>query len=108
MIQVNNVTFKIAQDSVSRPLFVLNGVLDNQTDPTFRSISPNFAVFALSRDLGVIQATVDPVVWAVGLTMDPVINYTALPGAAAAPRSLFYKTRYSDDTSLVSVHIHGD
>ena len=87
---------------------MLNGVLDNQTDPNFRSISPNFAVFAISRDLGVIQATVDPVVWAVGLTTDPAINYTALSGAAPRQRSLFYKTRYSDDTSLVSVHIHGD
>ena len=86
---------------------MLNGVLDNQTDPNFRPISPNFAVFALSRDLGLIQATEDPVVWAVGLTMDPVINYTALSGAAPQQRSFFYKTQYPDDKSLVSVHIHG-
>jgi hypothetical protein len=87
---------------------VLNGALDNQTDPNFRSISNNFAVFAISRDLGLIQATEDPVVWAVGLTMDPVINYTALSGAAPQQRSLFYKTQYSDDQSLVSVHIQGN
>ncbi len=101
-------TFKIAQDTVSRGLFVLNGVLDNQTETNFRSISPNFAVFAISRDLGLIQATDsgDPVVWTVGLTMDPVINYTDPSGAATQQRSLFYKSRYSDDTSLVSVHIH--
>jgi hypothetical protein len=85
---------------------VLNGVLDNQTDPNFRPISPNFAVFAISRDLGLIQATEDPVVWAVGLTMDPVIHYTGPFGAAT--RSLFYKTQYSNDTSLVSVHIYGN
>jgi hypothetical protein len=99
MESTNNVTFKIAQDIVSRPLFVLNGVLDNQTDPNFRPISPNFAVFAISRDLGLIQATEDPVVWAVGLTMDPVIHYTGPFGAAT--RSLFYKTQYSNDTSLI-------
>jgi hypothetical protein len=82
-------------------------VLDNQTDPNFRSISPNFAVFAISRNLGLIQATEDPVVWAVGLTTDPAIQYTALPVAAPQQRSLFYKSQYSDDTSLVSVHILG-
>ena len=87
---------------------MLSGVLDNQTDPNFRPISPNVTVFALSRDLGPIQATEDPVIWAVGLTMDAVINYTALSGAAPQQRSLFYKIRYSDDKSLVSVHIHGD
>ena len=85
-----------------------NGVLDNQTDPNFRSISPNFAVFAISRNLGLIQATEDPVVWAVGLITDPAIQFTALPGAAPQQRSLFYKTQYSDDTSLVSLHIRGD
>ena len=87
---------------------MLNGVLDNQTDSNFRSIGPNFAVFAISRNLGLIQATEDPVVWAVGLTTDPVINYTVLSGAAPQRRSLFYKTQYSDDTSLVSVYILGD
>ncbi|KAI9459208.1 hypothetical protein BJY52DRAFT_1119183 [Lactarius psammicola] len=101
MKSANNVTFKIAQGS--RTVFALNGVLDNQTDTNFRSISPNFAVFAISRDLGLIQATDsgDPVVWTVGLTMDPVINYTDPSGAAPQQRSLFYKTRYSDDTSLI-------
>ncbi|KAH9021639.1 hypothetical protein EDB84DRAFT_1580788 [Lactarius hengduanensis] len=101
MKSANNVTFKIAQDTVSRGLFVLNGVLDNQTETNFRSIADRFAVFAISRDLGTIQATEDPVVWAVGFTMDPVINYTDPSGAAPRQRSLFYKTQYSDDTSLI-------
>ncbi|KAH9020012.1 hypothetical protein EDB85DRAFT_1872799, partial [Lactarius pseudohatsudake] len=101
MKSANNLTFKIALDLYSRGLFLLHGVLDNQTDPNFRSISSNYAVFAISRDLGTIQATEDPVVWAVGLTMDQVINYTDLSGAAPRPRSLFYKTQYSNDTSLI-------
>ena len=84
-------------------------MLDNQTDPDFRSIDAgsNFVLFAISRDLGLIQATEDPVVWAVGHIMDPAINYTTLSGAAPQRRSLFYKTQYSDDQSLVSVHIRG-
>jgi hypothetical protein len=85
-------------------------VLDNQTDLNFRPINLNYSVFAISRDLGRIQATGDPVVWAVGLTTDPAISYTALSGAAPQVRSLFYKAQYPDfnDTSLVSVHILGD
>jgi hypothetical protein len=83
-------------------------VLDNQTDPNFRSIGPNFAVFAISRNLGLIQATESPVVWAVGLITDPAISYTALSLAIPQQRSLFYKSQYSDDTSLVSVHILGN
>ena len=94
---------------MSRSLLVLNGVLDNQTDPNFRSIYPDHPVFAISRDLGLIQATEDPVVWAVGHIMDPAINYTTLSGAAPQQRSLFYKTQYPDDQpeSLVSVHVQG-
>ena len=84
------------------------GVLDNQTDPNSRSIGPNFAVFAISRNLGLIQATEDPVVWAVGLTTDPAINYIDPSGTAPQGRSLFYKSQYSDDTSLVSVYILGN
>ncbi|KAH8981399.1 hypothetical protein EDB86DRAFT_3131654 [Lactarius hatsudake] len=81
--------------------FVQNGSLDNQNGSVFRAINDKFAVFAISRDLGTIQATADPVVWTVGLTMDQVINYTDISGAAPRPRSLFYKTQYSNDTSLI-------
>ncbi|KAI9434461.1 hypothetical protein H4582DRAFT_779038 [Lactarius indigo] len=95
-----DITYKTAQDSVSRELFQLNGVLDNQTDTNFRPIAPNLAVFAISRNLGIIQATQDPVVWAIGYITDPAINYTDLSGATQL-RSLFYKTQYPDDISLI-------
>ncbi|KAH9000742.1 hypothetical protein EDB86DRAFT_3075192 [Lactarius hatsudake] len=101
MQSLSNVTFKIAKDIVSRRYFALNGFLDDQTETFSRAIALDFAVFAISRDLGTIQATEDPVVWTVGLTMDQVINYTDPLGAAPRQRSLFYKTRYSDDTSLI-------
>ena len=87
---------------------MLNRVLDNQTDPNPCPISSDFTVFAILRDLGLIQATEDPVVWAVGLTTDPAINYIDFSGAAPQGCSLFYKSQYSDDTSLVSVYILGD
>ncbi|KAI0299461.1 hypothetical protein B0F90DRAFT_1818200 [Multifurca ochricompacta] len=78
----DNVTHKIAQDTVSRGLFMLNGVLDNQEETNFRPISTNFAVFAISRDLGTIQVT-----------------QSRLSGQSQ--RKLYYKLRYSDDSSLI-------
>ncbi|KAH9077812.1 hypothetical protein EDB83DRAFT_2514525 [Lactarius deliciosus] len=93
-------TFKTGLDADCRGLFQLRGTLDNLTDPNYRAISPDFPVFALSRDLGIIQATKDPVVWTVGFTTDPAIQYTD-PFAAPQHRSLFYKIQYPDDTTLI-------
>ncbi|KAH9017578.1 hypothetical protein EDB85DRAFT_2076084 [Lactarius pseudohatsudake] len=98
MKSASNVTFSVAQYITPRDLFMRNGSLDNQTETNF---TDSDVVFAISRDLGNIQATQDPVVWTIGLTTDPVINYTDLSGFAPQQRSLFYKTRYSDDTSLI-------
>ncbi|KAI9447112.1 hypothetical protein BJY52DRAFT_375069 [Lactarius psammicola] len=94
------ITYKIAPDSVVIDLFQRSGLLDNQTDTNFRPINDHWSVFGISRDLGTIQATQDPIVWTIGFITDPAINYTDLSGAAQQ-RSLFYKTRYSDDTSLI-------
>ena len=104
IIQGGNVTYKIATDNLARGMFQQKGVLDNQTEGNFRAINDNFVVFAISRDLGTIQATQAPVVWAVGYTTDPAINYTDLSGAPPTQRSLYYKSQYadSDDGALVS------
>ncbi|KAH9021366.1 hypothetical protein EDB84DRAFT_1402960 [Lactarius hengduanensis] len=103
MGSASNVTFSIAQYTVSRGLFALKGSLDNRTEVDYHlnSNESELIGFAISRDLGNIQATQDPVVWTVGLTTDPVINYTDISEAAPRQRSLFYKTQYSDDTSLI-------
>jgi len=80
-------------------------VLNFQKDPAIRRVSDNFAVFAISRDLGTIKATQADVVWAIGYTTDPAISYTDLSGAPSTPRSPYYKTRYSNDGALASVDI---
>ena len=103
MMQGNKVTYKIAADELSRGLFARNGTLDNQQESNFRSISDRFAVFAISRDLGTIQATQAPVVWAVGYTTDPAVNYTGLSGASPTNRSPYYKLQYSNDETLASI-----
>ncbi|KAH8976457.1 hypothetical protein EDB92DRAFT_1381825 [Lactarius akahatsu] len=98
---LSNIKYKIAGDSVSRDLFRLNGRLDDQTVLT---VALNSTVFAISHDLGTIQAWQDPVIWAIGYNTDPVINYTDLSGAPPQQRRLFYKSQYpdtADDQSLI-------
>ncbi|KAI0267463.1 hypothetical protein BC834DRAFT_842651 [Gloeopeniophorella convolvens] len=96
----NAATWKIDGATTSRNAFVANGSLDNQGDTNFRAISTNFPVFAISQDLGNIQSTQVPVVWTVGYTTDPAINYTDTPDSTQQ-RPLFYKSKYDgDDKSL--------
>ncbi len=105
MIQGGNITYKADTVLGVLSLFQSNGAYDNQTSTSFSAINSNWPVFAIARDLGSIQATQDPVVWSIGFVTDPAINYT-VPSGAPQQRRLFYKTQYSDDTSLVSIRIH--
>jgi Domain of unknown function (DUF5127) len=102
-IQVDGVSYTIAQDQTSRTDFLVNGALDNQVaDTSFRPIQSDFPVFAISRDLGIILATQAPIVWAIGYTVDPAISYSDLSGAPPKKRRAYYKSQYGDDGSLVS------
>ena len=103
-MQGDNVTYDIASDVDSRGNFSHYGLLNNQQDPNTRAVSDNFAVFAISRDLGSIKATQAPVVWAVGYTTDPAISYTDLSGAPPTSCRPYYETKYSDDGKLASTH----
>jgi hypothetical protein len=103
-VQGDNVSYQIASDADSRGNFTHSGNLNGQLDPKLRPISDHFPVFAISRDLGTIQATDDPVVWAIGYTTDPAINYSDLSGAPPKTRSPYYKIQYSDDEELASTH----
>ncbi|KAF8497614.1 hypothetical protein F5888DRAFT_1613618 [Russula emetica] len=98
----DNVTYQIALDAYSRGNFTRNGVLNGQQDPNPRAItsSNQSTVFAISRDLGIVEATQAPVVWTVGYTTDPAIVYTDLSGAPPTPRIPYYKTQYSNDEEL--------
>ena len=90
--------------------FVSNGVLDNQGAAATTTTSATFfddIVFALSRDLGMIQDTQDPVVFVLGYTTDPAISYPAQSGIPAQQRRPYYKLKYSDDESLVTLRIFG-
>ena len=105
VIQGDNVTNKIAAGDDSRKYFARNGTLDDQYDSNIRAINNQFAVFAIARDLGTIRVTQAPVVWTVGYTTDPAINYADLSGAPPTSRMPYYKTQYLNDEALVSINI---
>ncbi|KAH9004848.1 hypothetical protein EDB83DRAFT_2533223 [Lactarius deliciosus] len=102
----DNITWKVDESSVSRRSFMLNGVLEDlglQWGESWNYLTPGnltVTVFAMSRDLGTIQATQDPVIWVVGYTTDPVIGYTDLSGTSQL-RSPVYKVQYPDDRFLI-------
>lgn len=104
LVQGENVTHQIASDANSRGNFTRHGELNDQIDPNLRPINDNLPVFAISCDLGTIQATQDPIVWAIGYTADPAINYSDLSGAPPVSRSPYYKIRYSNDEDMASIH----
>jgi len=87
------------------PVFVLNGALDNQGAAPTDPLSATDLVFAFSHDLGMIQATQDPVVFALGYTTDPAISYPAQSGIPVQQRRPYYKLKYPDDEPLVTLRI---
>ena len=103
-MQGDDVTYQISSDADSRGNFTSNGKLNDKEDPNLSSIINNSAVFAISRDLGSIQATKDPVVWAIGYTTDSAINYSDLSGTLPTSRSPYYKTQYSTDEEMASIY----
>ena len=104
-MQSLNVTYQADSDTDGRGKFTRSGKLNGQQDPNMRPISDNSAVFAIACDLGTIQTTKEPVVWAIGYTTDPAVNYSDLSGAPPTSRSPYYKIQYSNatDAELVSI-----
>jgi hypothetical protein len=66
----------------------------------------NGIAFGISRDLGTIQASQPPVqvVWAVGYTTDPAINYVVQSNSSQNARSPYYRLQYASDEDLVILH----
>ena len=63
--------------------------------------------FAFSHDLGTIQATQAPIVFAIGYTTDPAISYANQSTTSSQQRRPYYKSQYTDDESLVILCIFG-
>ncbi|KZV70717.1 hypothetical protein PENSPDRAFT_607034 [Peniophora sp. CONT] len=100
-----NTTWRTGGHLDTRGQFVQNSTLDNTQDTVFRGITDNFPVFAFAQDLGNIQQTSAPLVWAVANIRDSasngVVTYTDL-SQQLRTRSLYYRSRYTDDGALLS------
>jgi hypothetical protein len=101
MVQEGNITYA---DSNGIAQFYLHGVLGNQGGEIADPVDAYTASFGFSRDLGTIQATQGPIVWAVGYTTDPAINYPVKYGSPLMnARSPYYKLQYADNEKLVTL-----
>ncbi|KAH9031250.1 hypothetical protein EDB84DRAFT_1676782 [Lactarius hengduanensis] len=97
-----DITTNVSQVLASRDLFRLNGVLGN-VDQGYDKAQDyqDSTVFAISRDLGTIQATQDPVISAIGYRVNLVINYTNLSGATQQ-RRLLYEDKYGGKGDILA------
>jgi hypothetical protein len=68
---------------------------------------PGDFFFAIAHDMGTIRATQAPIVWAIGYTTDPAINYANQSDFSESIRQRrpYYKSQYTDDESLVTLLI---
>ena len=99
--QSHHTTFQSGQDIVVRGTFTANGTLPNTQDTVFRSISDNWPVFGLARDLGIVTSeSTDPVVFSVGHVRDPAIEYI-IAGGQSQNRSSFFFTQYESAKEAV-------
>ncbi|KAH8980366.1 hypothetical protein EDB86DRAFT_569871 [Lactarius hatsudake] len=101
-----DITTNISDVPASRDLFRLNGVLGSLDQ--IKSTAQDFdsTVFAISRDLGTIQATKDPVISIIGYDVNLVMNYTDLSGATQKRKSL-YQDKYGGKGDIL-VHFISD
>ncbi|KAI9430127.1 hypothetical protein H4582DRAFT_2133831 [Lactarius indigo] len=95
-----NITYKTARDLVPMNYSILMGCWTTKRTRIFVPSLPTTQFLPYQAISAPSKATQDPVVWAVGYIVDPAINYID-PYGVTHQRSLFYKTRYLDDTSLI-------
>ena len=62
-------------------------------------------MFSFAVDLGTIQATNNPVSWAVGRVRDPCIGYAPTSGGEMEARRPYYSVHYSDPLDMVRVRL---
>jgi hypothetical protein len=109
MVQESNITSTVSDRLTSLTQFGAQGSSSGLIEgKEFYSTSAweNGIVFGISRDLGTIQALQPPVqvVWAVGYTTDPAINYVVQSNSSQNARSPYYRLQYASDEDLVILH----
>jgi hypothetical protein len=105
IIQNSNITHTTAENHTGLGYFASSGFLDNSEPENMVITNGSDMTYAISRDLGTIQATPAPIVWAIGYTTDPAISYSNESASSSQWRRPYYKSRYNDDQSLVTLCI---
>ncbi|KAL4241900.1 Glutaminase GtaA [Abortiporus biennis] len=97
-------TFQTGEDIVVRAQFINNSVLLNTQDSQFRAVSDKWPVFALARDLGAVSSSSpsSEVVFSVGHTRDPAVQYIIANGVIQERSSLFWSHFNSIDDAISS------
>ncbi|KAF8595372.1 DUF1793-domain-containing protein [Ceratobasidium sp. AG-I] len=106
--QGSGLTYATGEDSVVRAAFINQGALGNTQDTQFRAISDRWPVFAFARDIGsVTSSTSSPVVFAVGHTRDPLVQYI-IAGGALEPRYAYWLSKYATASDAISAFLSTD
>ncbi|KAF7783408.1 hypothetical protein Agabi119p4_1432 [Agaricus bisporus var. burnettii] len=92
-------TWQTGADTVCRAGFAKNGSLTNAKDIHVRPVNSNWPVFSFAIDLGLItpSAQPEPVVWALGLVRDPLVNYATEPGSFQLRTGYYWSAYHSID-----------
>ncbi|KAF7783395.1 hypothetical protein Agabi119p4_1419 [Agaricus bisporus var. burnettii] len=95
-------TWQTGADTDCRIRFAKSGSLLNSKDTNFRPVNRQWPVFSFAIDLGSITPTTqpDPVVWALGLVRDPLVNYSA--GSGFQSRIGYYWSAYHSIDDVIS------
>lgn len=62
-----------------------------------------YPVFALAKNLGSMRSLSDPIVYALGVARDPVVQFKTAPKGDTETLYPFYKTKYDNPADGVSL-----
>ncbi|OAA39424.1 glutaminase GtaA [Metarhizium rileyi] len=97
----SGVSYKIGADVDVRGQFLKQGTLDNQVDNQFRAVSDRWPVFALSRDLGIVQGNWAETIFTIGVAQQDSIQWV---GQADQPQSVpsLWTSYFDNERDLVN------
>lgn len=120
--QRSGISWQIGLSGVMRGLFANGTGLNNSINSNFHPVeqfvlyrcgsyladyvrwygpSP-FDSIAIAADLGIVQSSIDPIVWAVGVLRDPLIQFTDSQGEIQELNA-FYRSNISSLPTIVNV-----
>lgn len=120
--QRRGISWQIGLSGVMRGLFANGTGLNNTINSNFHPVEQfvlfccgsyltdyarwyglsSFDSIAIAADLGIVQSSIDPIVWAVGVLRDPLIQFTDSQGEIQELNA-FYRSNISSLPTIVNV-----